>query len=362
MANTLKVFRDKFFSEITEIPPLLQPSHLPSLDGLRGISIIMVLAYHALTINNHTDFNGMFGVNVFFVISGFIITTLLLKEKVTKREISLTKFYIRRILKIVPVAYLYLFLILLLNNYYKLITLPDILSAAFFIKNTHIIPTYWDEATGHFWSLSVEEQFYIIFPVILKKSANSYLTIIVLLIILIPVLLTIESNGRNVGIKSGVHIFLDFFRHITPILTGALSSILAFKNVIKKRFYPNNLVTNLLALSLAYEIFCGRGVFHEIYYKNFISSAIVAMIIVNNIAYSKDLFFKMLNSKILVSLGLASYSIYVWQQVFLMWHPWQHRLNGVWPALLNLAALLVVSFCSYYFIERQLARVKNRYR
>jgi len=358
MANALQIFREKLFSEITEIPPLLQSSYLPSLDGLRGISIIMVVAYHTLTINGHTDFNGIFGVNVFFVISGFIITTLLLKEKVKTREVSLTKFYTRRFLKIIPVAYLYLLVILLLNGYYKVIALPDILSAALFIKNTHIIPSHWDEAAGHFWSLSVEEQFYIIFPFILKRSVNSYLVIVIALIIVIPILLTI---GNNIGYH-GLVIFLDFFRYITPILTGALCSVLVFKKIITKRFYPNNIVTNLLVLFLAYEIYCGPGFLHEMIYKNFISSVLVAMLIVNNLSYSNDLFFKLLNSKILVGIGMASYSVYVWQQVFLMWHPWQHIVNDTWSVLFNLLALSSISFCSYYFIERNLARLKSRFR
>lgn len=358
MANTLKVFRGKLFSEITEIPPLLQPSHVPSLDGLRGISIILVVAYHTLIINKYVYFNGIFGVQVFFVISGFIITTLLLKEQVKKKKISLFKFYTRRFLKIIPVAYLYLLVIVLLNSYYKFLALPDILSAVLFIKNTNIIHTHWDAATGHFWSLSVEEQFYIVFPFILKKSVNTYMVIIGMLIVFIPILLNTDGGGGN----AGLHIFLDFFRYITPILTGALCSVLVFKKIITKKIYPNNIMTNLLLLLLSYEIYCGQGFLHVLCYKNFISSALLAALIFNNINYSKDLFFRLLNSKILAGIGVASYSIYVWQQVFLIWHPWQGAFaysSAVW---FNLLALSLVSFCSYYFIERKLAIIKSRFK
>ncbi len=359
MANVLKAFKENLFSEITEIPPLFQPHHLPSLDGLRGISIILVILYHTLIMGQYTGFNGMFGVNVFFVISGFIITTLLLKEKVNKGKISLAKFYTRRFLKIIPVAYFYLLVITILNSYYKLLTISDILSAVFFIKNTDIIPTTWDVATGHFWSLSVEEQFYIVFPFILKKSTNSYWIIAVILIIAIPILLNVDSKAND---SKGLHFISDLLRYITPILTGALCSVLVFKKIITGRIYPNGLIVNLMLLFLAYEVYCGAGFMHGLYYKNLISSALVALLIVNNIGYSKDLFFRMLNSKVLAGIGMASYSIYVWQQLFLMWHPWQGAFAYASSAWFNLLLLCLVSFCSYYFIERKLLVLKSRFR
>ncbi len=190
----LKKFKEIFFSEITEIPPLLDVSHIPSLDGLRGVSILLVLIFHVMLKQDHYIFKGDFGVDIFFVISGFIITTLLFKERIKNGSISLKKFYIRRSLKIIPIAYCYLAFVVLLNLYYHFTPPADILSAGLFIKNTTFIPTRLDRATGHFWSLSVEEQFYIVFPFILVKSKKHYLSIILLLLVTIPVLFIFDSR------------------------------------------------------------------------------------------------------------------------------------------------------------------------
>ena len=157
---------------------MFQASHLPSLDGFRGISIITVLIFHILLKQHKPYFHGDFGVEIFFVISGFIITTLLIKEQVKSRDVSLKNFYIRRILKILPIAYLYLLAITICNAYYHHLAPREIISAALFLKNTDLIPTIANGSTGHFWSLSVEEQFYLIwpaiFPMLLQLLRNPY--------------------------------------------------------------------------------------------------------------------------------------------------------------------------------------------
>ena len=239
-----------------------------------------------------------------------------------------------------------------------MITQQDIISAALFIKNTSIIPTHWEAATGHFWSLSVEEQFYIIFPFILKKNTNGYVVALLLLIVAIPLLPVLEGHREGVFHTNAMHIFVDTMRYMTPILTGSLFAVLVFRKAISERLYPNNMITNLLILFLAYEIYCGAGPLAGLYYKSFLSAALTAIVIVNNITPSGDLFFRLLNSRALVLIGMASYSIYVWQQVFLMAHPWA-QAGSEW---LELAVVLVISFLSYYFIERKLAAIKSRFR
>src|SRR5450432_1970024 len=114
-------FKNKFSTEITTVPPLLQQSHLPTLDVLRGLSIIIVILNHVTKDSSiNYLFDGVIGVQIFFVISGFLITTLLLKERVKKGGISLKHFYTRRVLRIVPVAYLYLLVVFILNHVFNL--------------------------------------------------------------------------------------------------------------------------------------------------------------------------------------------------------------------------------------------------
>ncbi|HMC86217.1 MAG TPA: acyltransferase family protein, partial [Chitinophagaceae bacterium] len=118
------------------------------------------------------------GVKLFFVISGFLITTLLIKEKIKTNTINLKKFYIRRFLRIFPVFYLFLIVIIVLNFVLHLaIPWYIFLTAALYLTNFFIYQTHWTMV--HFWSLSVEEQYYLVWPALFKKNHNLALIIAV---------------------------------------------------------------------------------------------------------------------------------------------------------------------------------------
>lgn len=160
-------------------------NQIPSLNGLRAISITIVITYH---FNEHYHFatskianyfgfvffNGAFGVNVFFVISGFLITTLLIKEKQTSGGISLKKFYLRRMIRIFPAYYFLLFVygILQLLGYWH-ISLSNWLSNISFTRQ--FFPDTFSEAS-HLWSLSVEEVFYLMWPLAFLSIKNNSTT------------------------------------------------------------------------------------------------------------------------------------------------------------------------------------------
>src|SRR5258708_2018236 len=151
------------------------PVHrIPSLDGLRALSIFLVLALHSiqrLEVNSPISFlwvgifNGATGVFIFFVISGYLITSLLLREHEKRGSISLRGFYFRRAMRILPPLYVYVGVLLLLGLAGKLpIFKLDIISALFFFHD-YALSLMW--SLEHFWSLSIEEQFYLIWPVLL---------------------------------------------------------------------------------------------------------------------------------------------------------------------------------------------------
>ncbi|MHB8208821.1 acyltransferase family protein, partial [Mucilaginibacter sp.] len=178
------------YSEVTTIPPFLLEKYIPSLDGFRAFSIILVIISHlSFNFQNSVLFKlelGGFGVSIFFVISGFLITLLLLKEKSKYGKISLSNFYVRRFLRILPVAYLFILVLILLNNFLSLhISYEYFIPPIFFVKNFFPI-TFW--SVDHYWSLSVEEQFYLIFPFILSYSFKKYIKITFSLIFLIPLI------------------------------------------------------------------------------------------------------------------------------------------------------------------------------
>ena len=150
-------------------------NRLPSLDGLRAVSIGLVVAFHIIGM---TAFGGAFanignlGVRVFFVISGFLITGLLLKEKERTGSISLRRFYARRTLRIFPAFYTFLAVIgicaaaglIVVNKF-------DLLEAGTYIIN--YFPGYQhSHYVRHIWSLSVEEQFYLLWPCVLSFAGR----------------------------------------------------------------------------------------------------------------------------------------------------------------------------------------------
>ncbi len=151
----------------------LTNKRIPGLDGLRAISIILVLGGHLAGTRNcySAALYGKFGdlanlgVRVFFVISGYLITTLLLKEYAKTQTVSLKNFYIRRTLRIFPAFYTFL-LAMTFVQAWGLISLKsgDLLHAFTYTTNYHYDSSWW---IGHTWSLSVEEQFYLLWPALL---------------------------------------------------------------------------------------------------------------------------------------------------------------------------------------------------
>jgi peptidoglycan/LPS O-acetylase OafA/YrhL len=143
---------------------------IPSLDGLRAVSIAMVLVGHAagtvgFPLRPAPFAWGHLGVKIFFVISGYLITTLLLDEEARTGGISLGAFYVRRSLRIFPPFVAYAAAIVALERLELVRLRPgDLLAAATYTMNFHADRAWW---LGHTWSLSVEEQFYLLWPAVI---------------------------------------------------------------------------------------------------------------------------------------------------------------------------------------------------
>lgn len=155
---------------------------IPGLDGLRAVAILLVFAYHS-----HMIEFGWAGVQLFFVLSGFLITGILLdmKDSLSTRE-YFTKFYGRRFLRIFPLYYFYLVAMAVVAHWlmsldfrpkYMQIYFDQVWSAAFYVYDIFYRALSFQQSQflDHFWSLSVEEQFYIIWPVLLLSVPRNYL-------------------------------------------------------------------------------------------------------------------------------------------------------------------------------------------
>jgi hypothetical protein len=165
---------------------------IPSLDGLRAIAVAFVMAAHATTrgtpfltahMRLYVGLLASAGVRIFFVLSGFFITSILLRELQSHGKLSLGTFYWRRALRIFPAFYLFLGLVNIeaVRVWFHMIHSPHVLAAAAYVSN--YVPTDW--SLGHTWSLSVEEQFYLIWPLALIMLGYGRAMLFPILIVLI---------------------------------------------------------------------------------------------------------------------------------------------------------------------------------
>jgi len=347
-----------------KVPTLLQDKRFFSLDGLRAISIALVVIGHV----NYNDGSfisslglGDYGVRIFFVISGFLITTLLLKERISTQTISLKNFYIRRFLRIFPVAYLFLLVLFILNRAFDLqIPSNEFLSSALYVSNTDLLGgVSW--YTGHFWSLATEEQFYLIFPLLLLVlPIRSYVWVLIGLTILGPALN--YAVVHNVVVSRPIVVLNSMLRHMPPILIGSLTSVLMFSygsSFVERIRYRGLISLFLFVLAGAIQ-FNFVSFIPSSSYSIIVSIMIVAFIVLN-LVDDTNLIFKFLNYKPVVYIGVLSYSIYIWQQLFTHMSPWQNVFGWSDSILLNLGLLMVVSYVSYNFYEKKFLEIKDRF-
>lgn len=347
----------------SDVPEIVKPKDLPSLNGLRGVSIILVVMSH-LQLSTHylygTIFNGVLGVNIFFVISGFLITTLCLKEKNLTGTISLRNFYVRRVLRILPVAYLYVFVVFILDKLFHFgIAYYQYLAALFFLQNFSYFRKYnFADQLSHYWSLSVEEQFYVVFPFLLKKNYKFFYWSVVFIVAVLPLLCLLQEFLPLIN-NGATYYFTHYLIKFQSIATGCLLSLLVFQNRFNyKWLLKYKIAGNLLALGLIF--YLGYDGFYTIktVFVNLLIGALIAYVILSNLIHNTDFIFRFLNSKILELIGKLSYSIYIWQQLIVFGKFQSPVLNS---AATKLSLLLVVSFISYFCYERYFLKLKTKF-
>ena len=365
LKKSLPTFKEKLFAEITEVPVILQQSHFPGLDGLRGISIIIVISSHLAMYTPITDYiNGGIGVEIFFVISGFLITSLLLKEKIKHGVVSFKNFYIRRFLRIVPVAYLFLIVIIILNNRLKLgVPVKSFFASFLYVRNIPFKNTY-DWYTAHFWSLSVEEQFYIAFPFFIVSRTNKFIIVAVLIILTLPLLNILGFN--NVGVFYSnhiIHVFTFILIHLlgkgtAAILAGSLYSILLFKKVIVIEKLRSNYYLSFILLIIGFLVFMRISFLYNDYLAVILFPVITGYIILLNLK-ERNLLRNILENPILTKIGVLSYSLYIWQQFFIQkWYFFKYSDTIIVRVLM----IFFVSSISYYFFEKFFLRYKAKFK
>jgi len=354
-------FLKPLFIEVTEIPEYFKREHLPSLNGFRAVSVIIVVIFHLSLSNSYlykTVFNGSLGVNVFFVLSGFLITSLLLKEKAATGTISLRFFYIRRVLRILPAAYLCIIVVTVLNYFFHLgVSYLYLSAAALFIVDFEFLSKIKTPFVSHYWSLSVEEQFYFLFPIIVKKNFKLFVLFILFIVFILPLLFTLQYfiPEINQGVLFGLTHFLIKFQGIA---VGCLFSILCFKNVLRKSKFKYKMVLKIF-ITLAIFAIVHTGDINMIsVYTNLVISALIGWLLILNLFQTTDVYFKFLNLKYVSQIGALSYSIYIWHLLILnlMIKP---KFIATYP--ISLIVIFLVGWLSYNYWEKPFMKFKSKF-
>lgn len=367
-------FRGILCSDIKRVPDFLQQKYLPSLDGLRAFSVFYIIAFHwylGWHMNGEKGWmipgylrsvlkEGILGVHFFFILSGFLITTLLLKERVNYQRISFRNFYLRRVFRILPIAVLYLLVTLLLNYWFDLgMQGRNFVFPLFFTEN---FDTYYHWNTTHYWSLSVEEQFYVIFPFIITLRMSRYWRVAVGLFLLTPVICYTFDHHYPGNNPAGYLLKIAYIlmsKGLLSILTGTILAIVLFKytfhtGINRYLFMGWQLLLLYLVLYFHKQQWIGD-------INHILSDACIALFLLSLLMRKDSFFYRVLNLPVMRWFGVLSYSIYIWQELFTAFQPWQGAFPLSGSMLFNLPLLLIVAWLSYTCFERPFLKLKERF-
>ncbi len=343
----------------------LPSGHVPGLDGIRAFAICLVLLSHSVIFGQFSSLRlvglggGYVGVAVFFVMSGYLITTLLLKEEDRTGGISLRAFYLRRALRLFPALWLYL---LVVGAFCLAGQLPNhpwhsFVASLLYVRNF----IGRGNETDHLWSLSIEEQFYLLWPVILVYLARRNSTRLGVALSGIAAVTAWRLLAANAGLASAGALYIrSDFRFDAPLFGCALA--LAIKVAPQLVNWSNStpLRSSLLAAAgatglivwvvfrLGEKVYPGSG-------DTFVY-LLSLMLLLSQVGVRRSPGWFAWGP--LVKLGQISYGVYLWQQFFL--GPRVAPFYTVRTFPIGLLATLAVAATSYWLLERPLLRLKDR--
>jgi peptidoglycan/LPS O-acetylase OafA/YrhL len=354
-------------------------NYIKQLDGLRAIAVCLVIIWHWIPRNSFIEnlHAGALGVNIFFVLSGFLITKILLENRFKAENQNDTRvnvlksFYVRRVLRIFPIYYLCILLTVFLNSTLTLhVTRSEVLSNLTYTSNFFIFHTkLWPFSSLHFWSLAVEEQFYLAWPLIMLFWPKKYL---------LPAILCFISAG----LVSQLLTTNEEFGHLptnTCLDCFGIGGLVAFI-VVHQRQRLNNIFLLLSIFSIAGSIVLLVCWYFHFYLSctRFVHAIISGWVITYILLYrnNKSVFNSVLTNKLVVSIGKVSYGIYLYHLLYVygfskLWYnyvfdyyePFIDKRFEPWIFLLiNFWGLYFVAWLSWRFIEMPFLSLKRKFR
>lgn len=345
--------------------------YLPSLDGMRGAAVLAVMAFHG---SRSTLPGGFIGVDIFFVLSGFLVTSLLVQEWDERHSIDLKRFFARRALRLLPalatLLVVYVGLVSVLPIEVSLQTFPEhLLDAAL----TLLCISNWPIALGlktipllgHTWALALEVQFYILwaFSLILLLRLIPSRRLLVEIILGIALCSWVE---RVCLLIAGVErLFFRLDTRLDPLMVGAALGVALSANIIPGQLRQRQVVSCIAvasALGLILIAAVVEGGWPSTYYLTLPLVALLSGIIVLHLNMSgSGILRKALEFPALVWIGKISYGLYLWHfPIFrLMQVLYARRL----PVLVvGVPLTFAITVLSYYVLEQPFLRMKSRLR
>ena len=343
--------------------------YLPTLDGWRAIAIAAVILDH-LVAGSQREYPRLFsltrigsnGVSLFFAISGFLICSRLLEEEQVWGRISLKGFYVRRACRILPAAMVYLLVIGLLGLTGAItVTGWEWWSSALFFRNylpLQWIQRGWGGYTIHYWSLAVEEHFYLLWPTILVlvgKGRAKYVA---------------GSAALAIGIWRWWDFRHQWFSQHVPgllfpsrtdvrldaLLIGCLGALLlqkaAFRAWAERRFGTPIWVLCVVTYSLI-------QILSRKHHYTLWESSLLLLIVAGTVVRPQSWMSSLLERPVVSRIGRLSYSLYLWQQFFFVA---ELRYPFAWIQVFpwNVAMLFLTATISYQYVERPMVRLGHK--
>lgn len=368
--NTLNLERMMFvwnFNQRNRKP--INPRYMPGLDGVRAVAVIAIIIYH---LNPQWLSGGFLGVDTFFVISGYLITSLLLTEYHNTGKIELMSFWLRRVKRLIPAVLFLVMGVIVLS----LIFMPteiqkvraDSIAAIFYVSNWWYIMQNVDyfeqfavQPLKHLWSLAIEEQFYLVFPIVLlsllsfiRRLKSIRIIFLILLVISMIAMMVLYVPNENVA-----RVYFGTDTRIQTLLMGVLLALVwpPFQLKAKVNRQMRTMIDTAGVVGLAILFICFKFVSETnsiLYYGGFFLISTVTLLVIASSVHPSGYFAKFLGNKVFTFIGSRSYSLYLWHYpiIVLIHHQF---VQGQIPPLVYvveiLLMVLMVEF-SYKFIEQ----------
>ncbi len=328
----------------------------PEIDGLRAVAVFSVIFYHSSVLIFEKKFlpGGFIGVDIFFVISGYLITKLISNEYKNTKKFSFLNFYSRRIRRILP-ALLFVIIATFPFIYFKtppifiIDYLKSIISINLFVSNIF----FWKLGFGydqlqnvqfqpflHAWTLSLEEQFYLIFPIIyffIFKKFNKYLLIVIAIGFLLSLLLSDYASYAHSAIN-----FYVLPTRAWEFLAGSIIFLLE----PKKKSFSKPLSSFFISVGVIFIIISIFYFDDKMYLPSILSLIpVLGTFFIIYFKHDENYFIKILQSKLSTSIGKISYSLYLWHFPIFIIYP---DLNFIFQIII----IFFLSIFSYFLIEQ----------